>query len=134
MQSRVFQQKSVPDILAEVLKGLRPDLTINLKGNYLPRDYCVQYRESDFDFASRLMEEEGIYYYFQHSAGKHVLVVSDPGPPGARRLLLRSGQGPVPLGQRFDATFTLKAPSFFNRDVTGMSKLEIVLTAVAKKA
>src|SRR5262245_30265778 len=64
VQSRIFQQKSVPDILKEVLKGL--DLSVEVQGKFEPRDYCVQYRETDFDFASRLMEEEGIYYFFKH--------------------------------------------------------------------
>ena len=42
-----------------------------------PREYCVQYRESDLDFVHRLFEEEGIYYYFKHELGKHTLVLSD---------------------------------------------------------
>jgi len=53
-QSRIFQQKSVPDILKEVLQGFACDF--QLRGQYDPREYCVQYRETDFDFASRLME------------------------------------------------------------------------------
>src|SRR5262249_5263768 len=64
-QSRIFQHKTVPDILKEVLEGL--DVAFELPGTWHARDYCVQYRESDFAFASRLMEEEGIYYYFKHS-------------------------------------------------------------------
>ena len=64
VQSRVFQHLSVPDILKQVLKGLK--VTYQFQVNYHPRDYCVHYRESDFAFASRLMEEEGIYYFFQH--------------------------------------------------------------------
>ena len=64
-QSRIFQQLSVPDILKQVLTGI--DMANQLQGTYLPRDYCVQYRETDFNFASRLMEEEGIYYFFKHT-------------------------------------------------------------------
>src|SRR5208283_17029 len=60
-QSRIFQQIAVPDILKQVLTGL--SVEYQLQGTYKPRDYCVQYRETDFDFASRIMEEEGIYYY-----------------------------------------------------------------------
>src|SRR5262249_53980993 len=45
--------------------------------SYAPREYCVQYRESDFAFVSRLMEEEGIYYFFEHSESEHVLVLAD---------------------------------------------------------
>jgi type VI secretion system secreted protein VgrG len=74
-QSRIFQQISVPDILKKVLAGLT--VSYQLQGQYKPRDYCVQYRESDFDFASRLMEEEGIFYFFTHSDGSHQMVVAD---------------------------------------------------------
>jgi type VI secretion system secreted protein VgrG len=74
-QSRIFQQKSVPDILKEVLQGFACDF--QLRGQYDPREYCVQYRETDFDFASRLMEEEGIYFFFQHSASGHKMVIAD---------------------------------------------------------
>ena len=75
VQSRIFQQKSVPDILKDVLKGV--DFSAELQGDFAPRDYCVQYRESDFDFASRLMEEEGIYYFFKHSQSGHQLVLAN---------------------------------------------------------
>jgi type VI secretion system secreted protein VgrG len=74
-QSRIFQQLSVPDILKQVLTGL--DVSWELQGTFQPRDYCSQYRETDFAFASRLMEEEGIYYYFRHSDGSHQLVVAN---------------------------------------------------------
>ena len=74
-QSRIFQQKSVPDILKKVLEGL--DVTYEIQGTFHPRDFCVQYRETDFNFASRLMEEEGIFYFFKHSAGGHQMVVAN---------------------------------------------------------
>jgi type VI secretion system secreted protein VgrG len=74
-QSRIFQLKSVPDILKEVLKGF--DCDWKLQGHYEPREYCVQYRETDFDFASRLMEEEGIFHFFNHSDSGHKMVVAD---------------------------------------------------------
>ncbi len=98
IQSRIFQQKSVPEILDRVLNhppgaeedgasasaegdGATPSGGLNarfeLQGHYEARNYCVQYRESDFDFACRLMEEEGIYYYFEHSAEGHQLVLAD---------------------------------------------------------
>ncbi len=67
-QSRIFQHMSVPDILKKVLTGL--DVAFELQGSFQPRDYCVQYRESDFAFVSRLMEEEGIYYFFKHTAAR----------------------------------------------------------------
>jgi type VI secretion system secreted protein VgrG len=74
-QSRIFQHMSVPDILKKVLTGL--DVAFELQGSFQPRDYCSQYRESDFAFASRLMEEEGIYYFFKHSADGHKMVVAN---------------------------------------------------------
>src|SRR5437870_11186652 len=66
-QSRIFQHLSVPDILKKVLQGLT--VTYQFQGRYEPRDYCVQYRETDFNFACRLMEEEGIFYFFKHNDG-----------------------------------------------------------------
>ena len=74
-QSRIFQQKSVPDILKEVLKGF--DCDFQLRSQYEDREYCVQYRETDFNFVSRLMEEEGIFYFFEHSESGHKMVIAD---------------------------------------------------------
>ncbi|HMT09717.1 MAG TPA: type VI secretion system tip protein TssI/VgrG [Pyrinomonadaceae bacterium] len=74
-QSRIFQNISIPEILQKVLDGFEVDFEI--QGTYEPRNYCVQYRESDWDFASRLMEEEGIYYYFVHTAEAHRMVIAD---------------------------------------------------------
>lgn len=75
VQSRIFQHKSVPDILREVFAGF--EVSYEMTGTFEPRNYCVQYRESDFDFASRLMEEEGIYYYFEHSGINHKLILGN---------------------------------------------------------
>ncbi len=74
-QSRIFQHVNVPDILKKVLTGL--DVVLQIQGTFEPRDYCVQYRETDFDFASRLMEEEGIYYFFKHTASGSQMVVAN---------------------------------------------------------
>lgn len=74
-QSRIFQQLTVPEILGQVLKGL--NVTFELQGTFHARDYCVQYRETDFNFASRLMEEEGIFYFFKHDANGHTMVVAN---------------------------------------------------------
>ena len=95
-QSRIFQQIPVPDILKQVFVGL--DVSWEIKGAFEPRDYCVQYRESDFAFASRLMEEEGIFYFFKHSSGKHTMVVAnDPGShsdlPGKSTLIFEGVGG-----------------------------------------
>jgi type VI secretion system secreted protein VgrG len=74
-QSRIFQQKSIPDILKEVLQGF--DCDFQLRSQYEHREYCVQYRETDFDFASRLMEEEGIFYFFKHTDSGHKMIIAD---------------------------------------------------------
>lgn len=74
-QSRVFQEASVVDILKQVLQGL--PVSWDLSREYPRLNYRVQYRESNFAFASRLMESAGIYYYFKHEPGQDVLVVSD---------------------------------------------------------
>lgn len=75
---RIFQNQNVPDIIRKVFADLRfQDYKLKLYGNFDPRDYCVQYRETDFNFVSRLMEEEGIYYYFEHSDRKHMLILAN---------------------------------------------------------
>ena len=75
---KVFQQKSVPDIVGAVL-GDTSEITLSKKltGSHSPWDYCVQYRETDFDFVSRLMEHEGIGYHFEHAQGSLKMVISD---------------------------------------------------------
>ena len=75
---RIFQDKTVPDIVKAVFRDHGfTDLTDRLAGEYRKREFCVQYRESDLDFVSRLMEDEGIYYYFTHEASGHKLVLAD---------------------------------------------------------
>ncbi|HEV7135649.1 MAG TPA: type VI secretion system tip protein TssI/VgrG [Steroidobacteraceae bacterium] len=74
---RIFQNKSVPDIFREVCQQAGfADLDVRL-GSYEPLEYCVQYRETDFNFLSRLLEREGIFYFFEHSENKHLLVLAD---------------------------------------------------------
>jgi len=82
---RIFQQHncpdmSVPGIVAKVFAeaGLPQDsYRVELRDTYEPREYVVQYRESDLHFISRLMEEEGIFYYFEHTADGHRMVIAD---------------------------------------------------------
>ncbi len=75
---RIFQHMSVPEILADLFQEHgHSDFEDTLSRDYAAREFCVQYRESDFDFISRLMEEEGIYYFFRHDEDKHVLVLVD---------------------------------------------------------
>jgi type VI secretion system secreted protein VgrG len=75
---RIFQNKKVPDIVKEVLqeRGIT-DIEDTLTASYPQWEYCVQYRETDFNFISRLMEQEGIHYYFKHAQGTHTLVLAD---------------------------------------------------------
>jgi type VI secretion system secreted protein VgrG len=82
---RVFQDKTVPEIVSQVCKehGFL-DLRLDLARSYTKWDYCVQYHETDFNFVSRVLEQEGIFYFFEHTASKHTLVLIDaPGkhPP-----------------------------------------------------
>ncbi len=81
VRSRIFQHLTIPGILQQLFAGL--NVVYKLAEVYHPRDYCVQYRESDFAFASRLMEEEGIHYYFVHLEDAHRAVITDeaPNPP-----------------------------------------------------
>lgn len=75
---RIFQNKRVHDIIEQICKdhGHR-DIRNDLEGAYAKMEYCVQYRETDFAFVSRLMEHFGISYYFEHKKDKHVLVLVD---------------------------------------------------------
>jgi len=76
--SRIFQNKSVPDIAKAVFADLKmTDYRVAVTGSYSPREYCVQYNETDLAFVSRLFEEEGIFYFFEHTASKHTLVLAD---------------------------------------------------------
>jgi len=76
---RVFSDKTVPQILEEVFNDVAVPhpVEFRLSRTYGVWKYCVQYRETDFNFVARLMEQEGIFYYFLHDDGKHTLVVAD---------------------------------------------------------
>ena len=77
-KSRIFQEKTAPEIIEEVFGDFKvADFKLELSGKYPKREYCVQYQESDFEFVSRLMEDEGIFYYFDHQDGAHTMVLSD---------------------------------------------------------
>ena len=75
---RIFQDKTVVEIAKAVFAdaGMN-DVDYKLAATYRKRDYCVQYKESDFTFLSRLFEDEGIYYYFRHEQSAHKLVICD---------------------------------------------------------
>ncbi|MGX1172053.1 type VI secretion system Vgr family protein [Pseudomonas sp. R151218B TE3479] len=75
---RIFQNLTIPQIIKQVFRDLGfSDFEDALSQTYREWEYCVQYRETSFDFVSRLMEQEGIYYFFRHEQGRHVLVLAD---------------------------------------------------------
>jgi type VI secretion system secreted protein VgrG len=75
---RIFQNLTVPDIVTQVFKEQGySDWQVKLVKPHPKRVFCVQYRESHFNFVSRLLEEEGIFYFFEHSKGKHILTLAD---------------------------------------------------------
>ncbi|MHC5177023.1 type VI secretion system Vgr family protein [Serratia rhizosphaerae] len=74
---RIFQNQRVPDIVRTVLGEYGVQVEEQLSGSYRSWEYCVQYQESSYDFISRLMELEGIYFFFRHEADKHTLVLHD---------------------------------------------------------
>ncbi len=77
---RIFQGKTVPEIIALVLKDhaiFSNGFAFRLREPCKPRDYCTQYQETDLHFVRRLCEEEGIHFHFQHSPDEHLLVFAD---------------------------------------------------------
>src|SRR5262245_41020159 len=75
---RIFQEMTVPDIVKKVF-GDHPtaDFAFELTGSYRKWTYCVQYRETDFNFVTRLLEHEGIYFYTRHTDGHNTIVLTD---------------------------------------------------------
>lgn len=76
--NRVFQNLATSDIVTTIFKAHGfTDFLLKLTGSYTPREYCVQYGETDFAFVSRLLEEDGIFWFYTHEDGKHTLVLGD---------------------------------------------------------
>ena len=75
--SKVFQEKSVKDVISEILTEYDIDAQWDIVETYPKLDYCVQYNETDFDFVHRLLEEAGIYYYFEHDDDAQKMVLTD---------------------------------------------------------
>jgi type VI secretion system secreted protein VgrG len=85
--TRVWQNMTVPDLVSKLLGEHKINqVDLQLRNTYTKREYCIQYRESDFDFISRLLEEEGIYYFFIHQENQHQMVLADQpaGHPSAK--------------------------------------------------
>jgi type VI secretion system secreted protein VgrG len=98
---RIFQKRSVPDIIGQLLKDhgiLADEYAFKLREPCKPREYCTQYHETDLHFLRRLCEEEGIHFHFQHSRDGHVLVFADDPiklPVLAAPVLYQQGSGLV---------------------------------------
>jgi type VI secretion system secreted protein VgrG len=100
-RSRIFQNLAVPDIVAQVLKAGHVEHRLALSGSYAKREYCVQYRETDLDFVLRLLESEGIFFFFEHGPDSHVMVLGDSASAheplaGDATLLFRAETGQAP--------------------------------------
>jgi type VI secretion system secreted protein VgrG len=75
---RIFQNQNTPDIITTIFSDFGfGDYKLELKGTFPKWEYCVQYRETAFNFISRLMEREGIFYFFRHEDGKHTMVLAN---------------------------------------------------------
>ncbi len=76
--SKIYQNKTALQIIQDIFDTLGfTDYSDKTSATYTEREYCVQYQESDFQFVSRLMEDEGVFYFFEHASGKHTLVLAD---------------------------------------------------------
>ena len=82
-QSRVFPNRSVPEIVTSILSDASVDVSNKLSRSYTPREYTTQYKETDLAFVQRLLEFEGIRYHFEHRGQREILVLSDGGSVGA---------------------------------------------------
>jgi len=104
-RSRIFQHIKIPDVLKQLFTGF--DASYEIQGTFEEREYVVQYQESDLDFASRLMEEEGIYYFFKFTKGAHKLVLANTPQshldlPGGSQIIFEAIEG----GERDDERIT----------------------------
>lgn len=118
---RIFQQKSVTDIISEVLQ-LHGVTNVQMKtlGTYDPLEYCVQYRETALNFISRLMEQNGIFFWHEHEEGRHTLVIADSNssatqPPFTEELPItgRDDYGGI---RRLDEEFAIRSGKWTMRD------------------
>jgi len=76
--SKIFQNQTAPEIIDAVFSNMGfTEFRTSLTGSYNPREYSVQYQETAFDFVSRLMEDEGIFYFFEHTEDTHTLILAD---------------------------------------------------------
>ena len=116
--NRVFQNLATADIVTTIFKAHGfTDFQLKLSGSYTPREYCVQYGETDLAFVSRLMEEDGIFWFFTHEDGKHTLVLADSNDAFA----------PIPNGP----TVNYLEQRMGERELHGIRSGQVSLQAVA---
>ena len=121
--NRVFQGMTTPEIVKKVFSGADfTDVIDETTGSHAQREYCVQYGESNFDFVSRIMEEDGIYYFFDHSGETEMIVLADS-------VSAHKNNGTVPftssnqVGERHEDSDTIFEWSDVGRVVTGKVSL-----------
>jgi type VI secretion system secreted protein VgrG len=118
-ESRIYQNMSVPDIAEKIFKehGFS-DFQLKLQGSYQKREYCVQYRESHFNFISRLLEHEGIHYFFEHTDGKHKMILAD------------APQANLPCPEQKSASYQVRSAGHEDEDfVTSIEKMQEIRPA-----
>jgi len=112
---RIFQNKSVPEIIEEIFADYpEADFSNKCMGSYPAREYCVQYRESDLDFVSRLMAEEGIFYFFEHTESSHQLILADD-------------PSTIPTCSQEDARVTSSPEGFIGEDIITTLQRELAV-------
>jgi type VI secretion system secreted protein VgrG len=111
---RIFQNMTIPDIVTKVFQDRGfGDFRNALQGDFEQREYCVQYRETDFNFVSRLMEQYGIFYFFEHEKDKHTLVMGNKTSvhkpcPGQSKIRLDFSAGVYSKDEDFIGTWNLE--------------------------
>jgi type VI secretion system secreted protein VgrG len=128
---RIFQDKTVLEIVEEVFRDQGwSDFAIRCAGTYPTRDFCVQYRETHLAFISRLLEEEGIFYFFEHSDDAHTLVLADtngatgPCPHKERALVRQEAMVEADVVTALRSDFSVRAGKVTLRDFNYLSPSE----------
>ena len=113
---RIFQNMTVPEIVEKVLRQFEiTDYELKLQGNFQKRDYCVQYRETHFNFISRLLEEEGIFYFFEHNTDNHKLIIAN------------SSQANVPCPGQSTASYLIEGITPDDDTISSLENIQMIL-------
>ena len=140
---RIFQNKKVPDIITQIFDELSlKNYKLQIYGTHQEREYCVQYRETDFNFISRLMEEEGIFYFFEHDDGVHTLVLADdpsankpcPNQTQARFTGIETGQQEEDLIHQWRVRQELRPGVYSQSDYNFQQPSQPLLSSISGKS